>query len=124
MLFKWDRMTRLERRTRATICEVVGTAEGAMERVVHPQEHERAGGYVRMVADAFAYLALALLFCSMIYVQLFERVPLLQGQPTAPLHEATKECGVPAVRSVAARLASRTVKLLRTRRRCEKSGTW
>ena len=39
---------------------------------------------------AFAYLALALLFCSMIYVQLFERVPLLQDQPTAPL-EATKE---------------------------------
>ena len=47
-----------------------------------------------MVADTFAYLALALLFCSMIYVQLFARVPLLQGQPTAPL-EATKECGVP-----------------------------
>ena len=49
---------------------------------------------------AFAYLALALLFCSMIYVQLFERVPLLQDQPTAPL-EATKEsCRVPVAEGV------------------------
>ena len=100
MLIKWDRMTRLERRTRKTICEVVSTAEEAMQSAVHPREHDRAGGYVRMVADAFAHLALALLFCLMIDVQLFANVPLLQGQPTAPLHEATKECGVPVAEGV------------------------
>ena len=69
-----------------------------MRSTAHPREHDRAGGYVSMVADTFAYLAVALLFCSMI-VQLFARVPLLQAQPTAPL-EATKECGVPVAEGV------------------------
>ena len=73
MLIKWDGMTRTERRTRETVCKVVSAVEVAMEEMnsaAHPREHDCAGGHVRMVADAFAYLALGLLLCAVLCAQL------------------------------------------------------